>query len=267
MSLAVIEPPWKVVLSNKAILSILWELFPNHPNLLSAYFSPCALGADYVAKPVFSREGTDIELHRGGITLNGTPGRYGAEGFVYQALAALPQLDNRYLVIGAWIVGDEPAGMGIREDVMPITTNLSHFIPITMSEVFMLSESISTLPSFFAFFVLAVALLAVFLLLYLQITPYREIALIRGGNTAAAVSLSGTLLGFALPMANVIANSHSLVDVATWGVVAGVVQVLAYVVTHALLPHLAHDIPAESWCRRYFSLRYRLASGLSMRRA
>jgi glutathionylspermidine synthase len=83
----------------------------------------------YVAKPVFSREGADIALHDGARVLHGKADAYGAEGFVYQALAPLPAFDGRYPVIGAWVVGDEPAGMGIREDATPITTNTSHFLP------------------------------------------------------------------------------------------------------------------------------------------
>ena len=123
-----IEPPWKMVLSNKAILPILWELYPDHPNLLPAYFSPEKLGDDYVKKPVFSREGANVELHRGG-QVSAEPGRYGEEGWIYQARAELPCFDGKYPVIGAWIVGDEPAGMCLREDIKPITTNLSRFVP------------------------------------------------------------------------------------------------------------------------------------------
>lgn len=126
---AFVEPPWKAVLSNKALLPLLWELFPGHPNLLPAYFEPARLGGRYVAKPVFSREGAGIALHDGARVVRGKADAYGAEGFVYQALAPLPDFDGRHPVIGAWIVGDEPAGIGIREDASPITSNTSHFLP------------------------------------------------------------------------------------------------------------------------------------------
>ncbi len=126
---AFIEPPWKAALSNKALLPLLWELFPDHPNLLPAYFEAAPLGDRYVAKPIFSREGADIALHDGPRVLRGKPDAYGAEGYIYQALATLPDFDGRYPVIGAWMIGDEPAGMGIREDATPITTNTSHFLP------------------------------------------------------------------------------------------------------------------------------------------
>ena len=127
--LAVIEPPWKSVLSCKAVLAVLWELYPGHPNLL-----PCFLDGHqrlperYVRKPLYSREGANVEIHgpRGVYAQKGT---YGSEGYVHQAYAPLPEFDGNYAVIGSWIIGDEPAGIGIREDRSPITTNLSHFVP------------------------------------------------------------------------------------------------------------------------------------------
>lgn len=108
----------------------------------------------------------------------------------------------------------------------------------------MLADSISTLPAFLTYFAIAMAITAAFLLVYLQVTPYREIALIRDGNSAAAVSLSGTLIGFALPVANVVENSHNLADLAIWSVIACVVQIAAYVVARLALPQIAKDIPA-----------------------
>lgn len=108
----------------------------------------------------------------------------------------------------------------------------------------MLADSISTLPAFLTYFAIAMAITAAFLLVYLQVTPYREIALIRDGNSAAAVSLSGTLIGFALPVANVVENSHNLADLAIWSVIACVVQISAYVVARLALPQIAKDIPA-----------------------
>ena len=123
-----IEPPWKMMLSNKALLAILWELFPGHENLLPAYLEPGHIAGDYVRKPILSREGANIAVRRpAGAML--TPGTYGAEGYVYQAYAELPGLDGNYAVIGSWVVGGEPAGVGIREDASPITRNTSRFVP------------------------------------------------------------------------------------------------------------------------------------------
>ena len=103
---------------------------------------------------------------------------------------------------------------------------------------------LATLPNFLAYLATAIALLAVFMAIYLYVTPYDEIALIRGNNTAAAISLSGAVLGFAMPIANVIAHSDTLLDLAVWGVVAGVVQLLAWGVARVALPQLQEDIAA-----------------------
>lgn len=123
-----LEPPWKMILSNKGILAVLWELFPNHPNLLPAYFAPDALGARYARKPLLSREGANVLLYEDGRTTQ-SPGDYGREGFVYQALCPLPVFDGNHAVVGSWIVGDRSAGIGIREDDDPITRNTSRFVP------------------------------------------------------------------------------------------------------------------------------------------
>jgi glutathionylspermidine synthase len=124
----VIEPPWKMLLSNKAILPILWEMFPDHPNLLAASFEPGRFATDYVKKPLYSREGANVSITADGATVE-APGGYGAEGFIWQAYHPLPQFDGNYTVIGSWMVGDEPAGIGIREDTSPITRNSSRFVP------------------------------------------------------------------------------------------------------------------------------------------
>ncbi len=90
--------------------------------------SPQKFGADYVRKPLLSREGANVTIRSRGV-VRAAPGGYGSEGFVYQGVAPLPAFDGRYPVIGAWIVGDEPAGIGIREDDSPITRNSSRFVP------------------------------------------------------------------------------------------------------------------------------------------
>ena len=122
-----IEPAWKLLLSCKAILPILWRLNPGHPNLLPATFAP-ELEAPYVRKPLYSREGANVTLVTMGAPVS-VPGPYGEEGFIHQAAATLPSFDGRFPVIGSWVVGDAPAGMGIREDASPITTNTSRFVP------------------------------------------------------------------------------------------------------------------------------------------
>jgi glutathionylspermidine synthase len=124
----IIEPAWKMLLSNKALLVVLWEMNYGHPNLLPTYFEPQRFGSDYVKKPLLSREGSNVTIRTRG-TVRAQPGGYGAEGFVYQGVAPLPEFDGRYPVIGSWIVGEAPAGIGIREDDSPITKNSSRFVP------------------------------------------------------------------------------------------------------------------------------------------
>ena len=124
----VVEPAWKMLLSNKAILPVLWEMFPGHPNLLAASFEPGRFSTDYVKKPLYSREGANVSITTGGTTVE-APGEYGAEGFIWQSYHELPRFDGNYTVIGSWVVGEEPAGIGIREDASPITRNSSRFVP------------------------------------------------------------------------------------------------------------------------------------------
>jgi len=128
-----IEPPFKMLLSNKGILPILWELYPGHKNLLPAYFSDdeekiMTLKDRHAIKPLFSREGANIILKGSGVDEE-TPGDYGKEGSIVQELCPLPNFDGNYPVIGSWIIGQQPAGMGIRESNGLITTNTSRFIP------------------------------------------------------------------------------------------------------------------------------------------
>ncbi|HKS87826.1 MAG TPA: DUF350 domain-containing protein [Stellaceae bacterium] len=102
--------------------------------------------------------------------------------------------------------------------------------------------TLSTFPSFLAYFVLGGALVAVFLLLYSNVTPQRDVELIRRGNSAAAIALTGGLVGFVVPLASVIAHSANLVDLIAWGIVALVIQVGGFLVARLVLPHLPQAI-------------------------
>jgi glutathionylspermidine synthase len=128
-----IEPPWKAILSNKGLLPLLWRMFPGHPNLLPAFFEddPAAgeLGASFVRKPLYSREGANVALVSEGVTLVEQQGPYGSEGFIRQALAPLPDFSGQYPVLGSWLVDHVPCGLSIREDENPITGNNSRFLP------------------------------------------------------------------------------------------------------------------------------------------
>ncbi|HEX9012770.1 MAG TPA: glutathionylspermidine synthase family protein, partial [Anaerolineaceae bacterium] len=121
-----VEPVWKLVLSSKGILPILREMAPNHPNLLEASFGE--LAGDYVRKPLFSREGENILIRRGGVTSE-TDGWYGREGYVFQRYCRVPDFGGNFPVIGSWVIAGEPAGIGIREDASEITSNASRFVP------------------------------------------------------------------------------------------------------------------------------------------
>lgn len=124
-----IEPSWKMILSNKAILPVLWELFPNHPLLLESHFNKPKNLISYVKKPLLSREGANISLIYNERTIFETDGDYGDEGFIYQELATLHKESSGYSVIGSWIIGQEPCGITFRESDYPITTDKSRFIP------------------------------------------------------------------------------------------------------------------------------------------
>jgi glutathionylspermidine synthase len=132
-----IEPAWKMVLSNKGILPILWELNEGHPNLLEAFRQPNVEMRNwgYTQKPLLSREGANIRIHGGrfGSSVE-TSGDYGEEGYIYQRTAELPCFDGNYAVIGSWVIAGESAGIGIRESDGPITTNTSRFVPHRLAE-------------------------------------------------------------------------------------------------------------------------------------
>lgn len=125
-----LEPMWKMLLSNKGLLPILWEMFPEHENLLPAYREPEPLGnCAVVRKPLLGREGANIRITEDGKTLAETAGTYADSGFIYQAFARPGYFDGYYANIGAWMVHDACCGMGIREDRSLVISNQSRFVP------------------------------------------------------------------------------------------------------------------------------------------
>lgn len=127
-----IEPPWKALVSNKGILAVLWEMFPDHPNLLPTYFEDGAgaLSGLTVSKPLFSREGASIVISDNGVTVE-TSSRTDYDGHprIVQAYEPLAEFDGFHPVLGAWVIGEECMGLGIREDRSRITQDLSRFKP------------------------------------------------------------------------------------------------------------------------------------------
>lgn len=122
-----IEPIYKMMWSNKRVLAHLWEMFPDHPNLLPAFTTPNGMDS-YVAKPLHGREGANITIVDRGNVRDRNTGVIENQTMIYQGLYELPLTDGGYPVLGSWIVGGEPAGMGIREAGL-ITDNSARFVP------------------------------------------------------------------------------------------------------------------------------------------
>ena len=122
------EPVWKMMWSNKAVLAVLWEMFPGHPNLLPTKLDPSSIGSNYVSKPVLAREGANIEVVAEGQVIARSDGSYSRARLVYQERYPLRDFGYGYPVLGSWIVNGTAAGLGIREDGL-ITANRSRFVP------------------------------------------------------------------------------------------------------------------------------------------
>lgn len=126
-----IEPIWKTILANKGILPILWDLYPDSPWLLASAFENTPEAAaikakPHVRKPLMGREGGSISIIYPDQPAKSfvNPSRYGKEGFVLQDLHPLPKYDNYHVLIGSWVIAGQPAGIGIRADLSPITTGM-----------------------------------------------------------------------------------------------------------------------------------------------
>jgi glutathionylspermidine synthase len=124
-----IEPIWKMLWSNKALLAILWELNPGHELLLPAYLDGPRELTSYVRKPLLGREGSGIAVVRDRKTVEGALSGESPQGYVYQALASMATAAGKVAVFGSWLVDGEPAGIGIRESTGLVTNNTSCFVP------------------------------------------------------------------------------------------------------------------------------------------
>ena len=128
-----------------------------------------------------------------------------------------------------------------------------------MRQVF---DSFAGFDDFLAYFAVALVLLGLFVAIYIRVTPYRELALIREGNMAASFSLSGALLGFIVPLAAAVQQSVNLVDMAIWGLIAMLVQIAAFVAVKLLIPSITRDIPAGKGAQGFFLGSLSLGVGL-----
>lgn len=127
-----VEPPWKAILSNKGAMALLWERHPGHPNLLPAFIDEQPAGdlqPGWVRKPFFSREGANVQIRTNAGERLSEAGPYGAGPSIRQQFQPLPNFAGNHTVIGSWVIGDRPAGIGIREDNSPITKDSSRFLP------------------------------------------------------------------------------------------------------------------------------------------
>jgi glutathionylspermidine synthase len=103
-------------------------MYPGHPNLLPAYLDDPHVLTEYVRKPKLGREGANITIVGAGMEA-ATGGVYGEEGFVYQLLDPLPEFGEMRPALGAWVVGDSAAGLGIRETAGLVTDDGAAFVP------------------------------------------------------------------------------------------------------------------------------------------
>lgn len=123
-------------------------------------------------------------------------------------------------------------------------------------------SSLAGLPSFLAYFALAVVSVLVFVRLYSWVTPHDEFGLIRASNPAAALAFIGALIGFALPLSSAITHSMSLLDCAIWGLVATIVQVLTFYVSQLALKQLPQRITQGDLAAGIFSAGCSISVGI-----
>ena len=106
-----------------------------------------------------------------------------------------------------------------------------------------LKFSLSGLDDFAIYAALSIAFVYAYLVVYMWLTPYDELKLIKEGNSAAALSLGGSLLGFTFPLAAAIEHSVNIVDMLIWALIALVVQLLVYVLVRRTLINVSRRIP------------------------
>lgn len=100
----------------------------------------------------------------------------------------------------------------------------------------------SAIAAHLAYFGIAIVATIVFVAIYVMVTPHHEFRLIRAGNSAAAISLGGALLGYTIPLAKAVAQSEGVSDMLLWSGVALVAQLVAYGATRLVLPTLSSDV-------------------------
>jgi putative membrane protein len=125
-----------------------------------------------------------------------------------------------------------------------------------------LFQSFAGFDDFLVYLAVSLAYFAAFIAVYVRVTPYPEIQFIRAGNMAAAYSLSGAIIGFAIPLASAVENSVNLVDMALWALIAMTVQVAAFVAVKLMVPAIARDIAEGKTAQGFFLGALSLAVGV-----
>jgi putative membrane protein len=105
-----------------------------------------------------------------------------------------------------------------------------------------LQSILAGLPYFLGHFLVTLGMLGLSVWIYTAVTPHRELALVRAGNGAAAVSLAGAVMGLAIPLAVCLAGSVSMLDIVLWGLVILAVQVATYLFVDFWLKGLSRRI-------------------------
>ena len=123
-------------------------------------------------------------------------------------------------------------------------------------------ESFGGFDDFLLYLAISAVLLAVFVSIYLRVTPYHEIALIRENNMAAAFSFSGTLIGMVIPLSNAVEHSVNPVDMVIWGFIALAIQLLVFVIARISFPNIVLDIPAGKQASGFVLGAISIAAGL-----
>lgn len=129
-NLTVLEPAWKMVITNKRFLAELWTMFPHHPNLLAASSDPRKItSARVVQKPFLGLAGENIRITEDGRTVEASDGYQVQDQYLYQEYTPLAEAEGNHAVIGSWLIDGRGAGIGIREDKALITGKTCRFVP------------------------------------------------------------------------------------------------------------------------------------------
>jgi len=129
----VFEPLWTLIPSNKAILPVLWELFPDHPYLLESRYelNEELANQGYVSKPIVGRQGANIAVvNEHNEILGETGGQFGDRDQIYQALFRLPRLGEYYVQVGTFVVDGRYSGACVRVDRSAVITGSSDLLPL-----------------------------------------------------------------------------------------------------------------------------------------